>query len=207
MTEQLTRNQRVDALRAALTQRILLLDGAMGTMIQGYQLVESNFRGERFRNAAQPLAGNNDLLTLSAPEIISEIHTAYLNAGADIVETNTFNATRASQADYGLEELAFELNEEAAKLARAACDAATVKTPNKPRFVAGIIGPTSKTASLSPDVNDPGFRNTSFDELVEDYSNSARGLISGGADIIMIETAFDTLNAKAGIFAVRRVLG
>ncbi len=207
MTEQLTRNQRVDALRAALTQRILLLDGAMGTMIQGYQLVESNFRAERFRNAAQPLAGNNDLLTLSAPEIISEIHTAYLNAGADIVETNTFNATRASQADYGLEELAFELNEEAAKLARAACDAATVKTPNKPRFVAGIIGPTSKTASLSPDVNDPGFRNTSFDELVEDYSNSARGLISGGADIIMIETAFDTLNAKAGIFAVRRVLG
>ena len=206
MTEQLTRNQRVDALRAALAQRILLLDGAMGTMIQGYQLVESNFRGERFRDAAQPLAGNNDLLTLSAPQIISEIHTAYLDAGADIVETNTFNATRASQADYGLEELAFELNEEAAKLARAACDAATLKTPNKPRFVAGIIGPTSKTASLSPDVNDPGFRNTSFDELVEDYSNSARGLISGGADILMIETAFDTLNAKAGIFAVRRVL-
>lgn len=206
MTEQLTRNQRVDALRAALAQRILLLDGAMGTMIQGYQLVESNFRGERFHDAAQPLAGNNDLLTLSAPQIISEIHTAYLDAGADIVETNTFNATRASQADYGLEELAFELNEEAAKLARAACDAATLKTPNKPRFVAGIIGPTSKTASLSPDVNDPGFRNTSFDELVEDYSNSARGLISGGADILMIETAFDTLNAKAGIFAVRRVL-
>lgn len=206
MTEQLTRNQRVDALRAALAQRILLLDGAMGTMIQGYQLVESNFRGERFRDAAQPLAGNNDLLTLSAPQIISEIHTAYLDAGADIVETNTFNATRASQADYGLEELAFELNEEAAKLARAACDAATLKTPNKPRFVAGIIGPTSKTASLSPDVNDPGFRNTSFDELVEDYSDSARGLISGGADILMIETAFDTLNAKAGIFAVRRVL-
>jgi len=206
MTEQLTRRQRVDALRAALTQRILLLDGAMGTMIQGYQLVESNFRGERFRDAEQPLAGNNDLLTLSAPEIISEIHAAYLNAGADIVETNTFNATRASQADYGLEELAFELNEEAAKLARAACDEATLKTPNKPRFVAGIIGPTSKTASLSPDVNDPGFRNTSFDELVEDYSNSARGLIAGGADIIMIETAFDTLNAKAGIFAVRRVL-
>ena len=206
MTEQLTRNQRVDALRAALAQRILLLDGAMGTMIQGYQLVESNFRGERFHDAAQPLAGNNDLLTLSAPQIISEIHTAYLDAGADIVETNTFNATRASQADYGLEELAFELNEEAAKLARAACDAATLKTPNKPRFVAGIIGPTSKTASLSPDVNDPGFRNTSFDELVEDYSDSARGLISGGADILMIETAFDTLNAKAGIFAVRRVL-
>lgn len=206
MTEQLTRNQRVDALRAALAQRILLLDGAMGTMIQGYQLVESNFRGERFRDAAQPLAGNNDLLTLSAPQIISEIHTAYLDAGADIVETNTFNATRASQADYGLEDLAFELNEEAAKLARAACDAATLKTPKKPRFVAGIIGPTSKTASLSPDVNDPGFRNTSFDELVEDYSNSARGLISGGADILMIETAFDTLNAKAGIFAVRRVL-
>ena len=206
MTEQLTRNQRVDALRAALAQRILLLDGAMGPMIQGYQLVESNFRGERFRDAAQPLAGNNDLLTLSAPQIISEIHTAYLDAGADIVETNTFNATRASQADYGLEDLAFELNEEAAKLARAACDAATLKTPNKPRFVAGIIGPTSKTASLSPDVNDPGFRNTSFDELVEDYSNSARGLISGGADILMIETAFDTLNAKAGIFAVRRVL-
>ena len=206
MTEQLTRTQRVAALRAALTQRILLLDGAMGTMIQGYQLVESNFRGERFASTSQLLAGNNDLLTLTSPEIITEIHASYLAAGADIVETNTFNSTRASQADYGLEELAYELNEEAAKLARAACDAATQNTPNKPRFVAGIIGPTSKTASLSPDVNDPGFRNTSFDELVDDYSNSARGLIAGGADILMIETAFDTLNAKAGIFAVHRVL-
>ncbi|MBT5906211.1 MAG: methionine synthase, partial [Gammaproteobacteria bacterium] len=206
MTEQLTRTQRVAALRAALTQRILLLDGAMGTMIQGYQLVESNFRGERFASTSQLLAGNNDLLTLTSPEIITEIHASYLAAGADIVETNTFNSTRASQADYGLEELAYELNEEAAKLARAACDAATKNTPNKPRFVAGIIGPTSKTASLSPDVNDPGFRNTSFDELVDDYSNSARGLIAGGADILMIETAFDTLNAKAGIFAAHRVL-
>ena len=206
MTEQLTRTQRVAALRAALTQRILLLDGAMGTMIQGYQLVESNFRGERFASTSQLLAGNNDLLTLTSPEIITEIHASYLAAGADIVETNTFNSTRASQADYGLEELAYELNEEAAKLARAACDAATQNTPNKPRFVAGIIGPTSKTASLSPDVNDPGFRNTSFDELVDDYSNSARGLIAGGADILMIETAFDTLNAKAGIFAAHRVL-
>jgi 5-methyltetrahydrofolate--homocysteine methyltransferase len=206
MTEQLTRTQRVAALRAALTQRILLLDGAMGTMIQGYQLVESNFRGARFASTSQLLAGNNDLLTLTSPEIITEIHASYLAAGADIVETNTFNSTRASQADYGLEELAYELNEEAAKLARAACDAATRITPDKPRFVAGIIGPTSKTASLSPDVNDPGFRNTSFDELVEDYSNSARGLIVGGADILMIETAFDTLNAKAGIFAAHRVL-
>ena len=206
MTEQLTRTQRVAALRAALTQRILILDGAMGTMIQGYQLVESNFRGARFATTSQLLAGNNDLLTLTAPEIITEIHASYLAAGADIVETNTFNSTRASQADYGLEELAYELNEEAAKLARSACDAATQNTPNKPRFVAGIIGPTSKTASLSPDVNDPGFRNTSFDELVDDYSNSARGLIAGGADILMIETAFDTLNAKAGIFAAHRVL-
>ena len=206
MTEQLTRTQRVAALRAALTQRILILDGAVGTMIQGYQLVESNFRGARFATTSQLLAGNNDLLTLTAPEIITAIHASYLAAGADIVETNTFNSTRASQADYGLEELAYELNEEAAKLARAACDAATQNTPNKPRFVAGIIGPTSKTASLSPDVNDPGFRNTSFDELVDDYSNSARGLIAGGADILMIETAFDTLNAKAGIFAAHRVL-
>ena len=194
------------SLREALAKRILILDGAMGTMIQGYGLKEVDFRGTRFADVEQQLSGNNDLLSLSAPEVITEIHTAYLDAGADIVETNTFNSTRASQADYGLQDLAYELNEASARLARAACDAATKATPDKPRFVAGVIGPTSKTASLSPDVNDPGFRNTSFDELVEDYSNSTRGLIAGGADIILIETAFDTLNAKAAIFAARAVL-
>ena len=205
MPSQSTRKERSQSLKTSLRERILILDGAMGTMIQGHELNEADFRGTRFADLDQQLTGNNDLLTLTAPNIISSIHSAYLAAGADIVETNTFNATRASQADYGLEELAYELNEAAAKLARQACDAATQADPDKPRYVAGVVGPTSKTASLSPDVNDPGFRNTSFDELVEDYSNSVRGLIAGGADIILIETAFDTLNAKAAVFATRAV--
>ncbi len=190
------------SLRKLLKERILVLDGAMGTMIQSHKLSDAQFRSERFADFPHELAGNNDLLSLTQPEIIKNIHLAYLAAGADIVETNTFNSTRSSQADYHLEDLAYELNLEAAKLARAACDEATATTPERPRFVAGILGPTSKTASISPKVSDPGFRNISFDELVADYSNSTNALIEGGVDIIMIETAFDTLNAKAAIFAV-----
>lgn len=190
-------------LHDALNQRILLLDGAMGTMIQNKKLTEADFRSERFLDYDRDIAGNNDLLTLTQPQVIKDIHLAYLLAGSDIVETNTFNSTRSSQSDYGLEELAYELNFEAAQLARQACDEVSLQTPDKPRFVAGVLGPTSKTTSLSPDVNDPGFRNISYDQLVEDYKNSIKGLIDGGADILLIETAFDTLNAKAAIFAVQ----
>lgn len=201
MSRAVTQKQLHDALK----RRILILDGAMGTMIQNRKLTEDDFRGERFKSYERDISGNNDLLTLTQPKAIKEIHLAYLNAGSDIVETNTFNSTRCSQADYGLEELAFELNLAAAKLAREACDEVTALTPKQPRFVAGVLGPTSKTTSLSPDVNDPGFRSISYDELVEDYKNSARGLIEGGADIILIETAFDTLNAKAAIFAAQDI--
>ncbi len=193
---------RKQQLVAALQNRILVLDGAMGTMIQAHRLGEDEFRGDRFKDHASDLAGNNDLLTLTQSEIIFQIHRQYLQAGADIVETNTFNSTASSQADYGLEELVYELNVEAARLARKACDEIQRETPDKPRFVAGVVGPTSKTASISPDVNDPGLRNTSFDRLVADYCNAVSGLIAGGADIILIETVFDTLNAKAAIFAV-----
>jgi len=208
---------RANALLDALSKRILVLDGAMGTMVQSYRLAEEDYRGERFacgfdrqheptRDASvQPggdLKGNNDLLTLTRPDVISAIHTAYLDAGADLVETNTFNATSVSQADYELEHLVYELNREGARLAREACDAATAKTPDKPRFVVGVLGPTSRTASISPDVNDPGFRNTSFDELRDTYREAAEGLVDGGADAIMVETIFDTLNAKAALYAV-----
>jgi len=192
------------ALRNALQQRILVLDGAMGTMIQSHKLSDAEFRGDRFKDFPHDVAGNNDLLSLTQPHIIKDIHLAYLNAGCDIVETNTFNSTACSQSDYHLEEISFELNITAAKLAREACDEVAAQTPDRPRFVAGVLGPTSKTASISPDVNDPGYRNISFDELVQDFANCSRGLIEGGADIILIETAFDTLNTKAAIFAVRR---
>ncbi len=191
-----------EIIRKQLEKRILVLDGAMGTMIQSHKLSDADFRSDRFADFPHELAGNNDLLSLTQPEVIKQIHRAYLDAGADIVETNTFNSTRSSQADYHLEDLAYELNLQAAKLARQACDEVTAQTPDRPRFVAGVLGPTSKTASISPKVSDPGFRNISFDELVADYSNSTNALIEGGADIIMIETAFDTLNAKAAIFAV-----
>lgn len=188
-------------LQDQLSQHILLLDGAMGTMIQGYKLEEADYRGERFADWPSELKGNNDLLSLTQPQIIRDIHTAYLDAGADILETNTFNANAASMADYGMEELVYELNVEGAKLAREACDA--VATDDKPRFVAGVVGPTSRTASISPDVNDPGFRNVTFMELVETYKVATKGLMDGGADIILIETVFDTLNAKAAVFAVK----
>ncbi|MDX8402249.1 MAG: methionine synthase, partial [Mariprofundaceae bacterium] len=193
---------RAALLERLLTERILILDGAMGTMIQRHALTEADYRGERFADWPSELKGNNDLLTLTQPEIIAGIHAAYLEAGADIIETNTFNANAISMADYGMESLVRELNLEGARLARAAADAAA--TPERPRFVAGVLGPTSRTASISPDVNDPGYRNVSFDELAETYAVAARALVEGGADILLIETVFDTLNAKAAVFAIRR---
>src|SRR5690606_29868300 len=198
-------NARLQALQQALKERILILDGGMGTMIQSYKLEEADFRGERFADWPQDVKGNNDLLLLSRPEVIQAIERAYLDAGADILETNTFNSTRVSQADYGMQELAYELNREGARLAREVADAKTLETPHKPRFVAGVLGPTSRTCSLSPDVNNPGYRNVTFDELVENYSEAARGLIDGVSDLIMIETIFDTLNGKTAIFAVQGV--
>jgi 5-methyltetrahydrofolate--homocysteine methyltransferase len=191
-------------LESLLKQRILILDGAMGTMIQGYHLQEADYRGERFKTWQKEIKGNNDILVLTQPQIIREIHRKYLEADADILETNTFNATRISLADYEMAEFAHEINVAAAALAREVADAMTVQTPDKPRFVAGVLGPTSRTCSISPDVNDPGFRNVSFDQLVEAYYESTSGLIKGGADLILIETIFDTLNAKAAIFAVEK---
>jgi len=192
-------------LESLIRQRILVLDGAMGTMIQAYKLGEAEYRGARFKDHARDLKGNNDLLVLTQPDIVREIHRAYLEAGADIVETNSFNATRISQADYGTESHAYEINREAARLARLECEAMTARTPERPRFVAGALGPTNRTASISPDVNDPGKRNVTFDELVEAYAEETRGLLDGGADLLIIETIFDTLNAKAAIFAVESV--
>ncbi|ACV27017.1 methionine synthase [Kangiella koreensis] len=189
-------------LQESLKQRILLLDGAMGTMIQQYELTEADYRGERFADWPSDLKGNNDLLSLSQPQIISDIHKAYLEAGSDIIETNTFNATRVAMADYGMQDLSADINRESARLARAVAD--QYSTPDKPRFVAGVIGPTNRTCSISPDVNDPGFRNIYFDELADAYYESTHALIEGGADIILIETVFDTLNAKAAIFAVKK---
>jgi 5-methyltetrahydrofolate--homocysteine methyltransferase len=201
----MTRTERIAALKREAKERILILDGAMGTMIQRYRLDEAGYRGERFKDFARDLKGNNDLLVLSQPKIIGEIHNAYLEAGADIIETNTFNAQAISQSDYGLADIAYEMNVAAAKLAREAADSWTKKTPDKPRFVAGAIGPTNRTASISPDVNNPGFRNVSFDALIDAYATQARGLIEGGVDTILIETVFDTLNAKAAGFAVEQV--
>jgi len=192
----------VERLRHQLSQRILVLDGGMGTMIQGYRLTEEDFRGERFADWQSDLKGNNDLLVLTQPDIISAIHYEYLEAGADILETNTFNSTRIAMADYHMESLSAEINYEAARLARACADEWTARTPDKPRYVAGVLGPTNRTASISPDVNDPAFRNISFDQLVEAYRESTHALVEGGVDLIMIETIFDTLNAKAAIYAV-----
>lgn len=188
-----------------LKQRILFLDGAMGTEIQNYKLIEADYRGERFANFGRDVKGNNDLLVLTQPHIIRDIHRSYLEAGADIIETNSFNGTQISMADYGMENLVYEINKSAAAIARQVCDEVTATNPNKPRFVAGVIGPTSRTCSISPDVNDPAFRNVTFDELVDNYTEATYALIEGGADIILIETVFDTLNAKAAIFAVTGV--
>lgn len=189
-------------LATAAGKRILVLDGAMGTMIQAHRLKEEDYRGERFEDWPIDLKGNNDLLSLTQPEIIKEIHAAYFKAGADIVETNTFNSTRVSMADYGMEELVPELNLAAARLAREVADEFTAAEPEKPRFVVGSMGPTSKTASISPDVNNPGYRAIDFDTLAANYKEQAAALIEGGVDGLLIETVFDTLNAKAALFAV-----
>lgn len=215
--------ERAQSLQAALRERILVIDGAMGTMIQRHELREADYRGERFGDGydrerliadhvhapdcgcARDQRGNNDLLSLSRPDLIGDIHAAYLAASADMIETNTFNSTRTSLADYGLQHLARELNEAGARLARDACDAAEKQTPDHPRYAVGVLGPTSRTASLSPDVNRPGFRATSFDELRIAYREATEGLIDGGADVLMVETVFDTLNAKAALFAIAEV--
>ena len=190
------------AIELLLSERILVLDGAMGTMIQRHALTEEDFRGTRFADHPSPLLGNNDLLSLTRPDLIEEIHTAYLKAGADIIETNSFNSTSLSQADYGMGECVYELNRASAIIARRAADAATLRTPEKTRFVAGVLGPTGKTCSMSPDVSDPGFREVTFDGLVTAYDEAARGLVDGGVDLLLLETVFDTLNCKAALFAV-----
>lgn len=194
-----------NTLKDALADRILIIDGAMGTMIQQYQLQESDYRGERFADHTVDLKGNNDLLSLTRPDVIREIHDAYLEAGADVIETNSFNSTAVAQDDYQLGHIVDEINLAAARIAREAADAATAANPDRPRFVAGVLGPTPRTASISPDVNDPGARNINFAKLVEDYSAATRALVEGGVDLLLIETIFDTLNAKAAIFAVKAV--
>ncbi len=196
----------VENFKKLLSERILVIDGAMGTMIQRHKLTEKDFRGERFKDYPSDLKGNNDLLSITQPEIIKGIHREYFAAGADIVETNTFNATAISQADYNMQSLAYELNFESAKIAKEVADEFNKKFPDKPRFVAGALGPTNKTLSLSPNVNDPGFRAVTFDEVADAYYEAARGLVDGGADIILIETIFDTLNAKAAIFGVEKLI-
>ena len=185
-----------------LKERILVLDGAMGTMIQRYKFTEKDYRGNRFKDYEYPLQGNNDLLSLTQPDTIREIHETYLDAGADIIETNTFSSTSVAMSDYHMENLIYELNFESAKIAATACKKYTDLNPKKPRFTAGSIGPTNKTASMSPDVNDPGFRAINFDELVNSYSEQIEALIDGGVDILLVETIFDTLNAKAALFAI-----
>jgi len=197
-------DKTLEQIEQQLGQRILVLDGAMGTMIQGYGLVEADYRGERFANHPCDLKGNNDLLAITQPHILRDIHAAYLEAGADIIETNSFNATSIAQADYRLEAIVYELNVAAARVAREAADAATAANPQQPRFVAGVLGPTNRTASISPDVNRPDFRNVTFDELVTAYSEAISGLVDGGADLLLVETVFDTLNAKAALFALDR---
>lgn len=191
-------------IREILKKRILVLDGAMGTMIQRHKLEEEDFRKGWFENHASPLKGNNDLLSLTRPEIIKEIHAQYFAAGADIVETNTFSGTTIAQADYGLEKYVYDINFQSAKIAREVADEFTAREPNKPRFVAGSMGPTNRTASISPDVNDPSYRNISYDELVEAYEEQAKALIEGGVDLLLVETIFDTLNAKAALFAIQK---
>ena len=193
---------KTEQIKQLMAERILILDGAMGTMIQSYKLEEDDYRGERFKDHPCDLKGNNDLLTLTKPDVIRAIHTAYFEAGADIVETNTFNSTSIAMADYQMEDLVYELNKEGAALARSVADEFEQKNPDKPRFVAGVLGPTNRTASISPDVNNPGYRNITYEELVESYTEALQGLIDGGSDLILVETIFDTLNAKAALFAI-----
>jgi 5-methyltetrahydrofolate--homocysteine methyltransferase len=192
-------------IKEVLKERILILDGAMGTMLQRHKFTEEDFRGERFKDWEHPLQGNNDLLSLTQPEAIADVHRQYFAAGADIVETNTFSGTTIAMADYFLEDYVYELNYESAKIARRVADQFTTNEPNKPRFVAGSIGPTNKTASMSPDVNDPGFRAVSFDGLRVAYKQQVEALLDGGVDLLLVETIFDTLNAKAALFAIEEV--
>src|SRR5690606_182179 len=192
-------------LESILRERILIIDGAMGTMIQRHTLTEEDFRGDLFRDHAWPLKGNNDVLSLTRPDIIRDIHHQYLAAGADIIETNTFSATSIAQADYHLEDHIYELNYQSARLAREVADEFTRKEPHKPRFVAGAMGPTNKTASLSPDVNNPGYRAITFDQLAAAFKEQARALIEGGADVLLLETIIDTLNVKAALFAIQEL--
>ncbi|WP_405199612.1 homocysteine S-methyltransferase family protein [Christiangramia sp. LLG6405-1] len=192
-------------LEELLSQKILILDGAMGTMLQEYKFSEEDFRGERFADWPVSLKGNNDLLSLTQPEAIATIHRKYFDAGADIVETNTFSGTTIAMADYQMEEFVYELNFESARIAKAVAEQVTAEDPSKPRFVAGAIGPTNKTASMSPDVNDPGYRAISFDELRKAYKQQAKALVEGGADVLLVETVFDTLNAKAALFAIEEL--
>ena len=192
-------------IREALLKKILVLDGAMGTMLQRYNFSEQDFRGERFKDFSYSLKGNNDLLSITQPQAIRDVHAKYFEAGADIVETNTFSSTTIGMADYHLEDIVYELNYESAKIAREVADAFTAKNPDKPRFVAGSIGPTNRTASMSPDVNDPGYRAVSFDDLRIAYKQQVEALIDGGSDLLLVETIFDTLNAKAALFAIEEV--
>jgi len=192
-------------IRELLKERILIIDGAMGTMIQRHKLEEKDFRNDALKNHAQSLKGNNDLLSITRPDIIKDIHRLYFEAGADIIETNTFSSTTIAQADYHLEDLVYELNYQSAKIAKEVAEEYTKKTPDKPRFVAGSMGPTNKLASMSPNVNDPGFRNINFDELVIAFKQQARALIAGGADLLLLETVTDTLNLKAGLFAIEEL--
>ena len=196
---------RTELLLQAFQKKIMILDGAMGTMIQRHKLTEEDFRTESLRNHPKSLKGNNDLLSLSRPDIIADIHAAYLEVGADIIETNTFSSTSIAQEDYSLGELAYELNVASAEIAKKVALGFSERNPDKPRFVAGAIGPTNRTASISPDVNDPGFRAISFDQLAEAYKEQVRGLLDGGVDILLVETIFDTLNAKAAIYAILEV--
>lgn len=197
-----TMTNKTELLHRAIQKRILVIDGAMGTMIQRYGLGEADFRGQRYKQHATDLKGNNDLLSLTRPDVIAEIHRAYLNAGADLIETNTFNSTSVSQADYKMQHLAYELNYEAARIARIQSDEFTALNPQKPRFVAGALGPTNQTCSISPDVNRPAYRAITFDQMRSAYFEQARGLMDGGADTLLVETVFDTLNCKAALYAI-----
>ncbi len=194
----------MDTIQQALQKRILIIDGAMGTMIQRHKLEEEHYRGERFKDWPSDVKGNNDLLSITQPDVIIGIHKEYLEAGADIIETNTFSSTVIAQADYDMQAIAYEMNVASAQCARKAADEYTAKDPSKPRFVAGAIGPLNKTLSLSPDVNNPGFRGINFDQLVDAYSEQAHGLIDGGADWLLVETVYDTLNCKAALFALMK---
>jgi len=197
-----TRAKRLKQLRGDAQKRILVMDGASGTMVQAFKLSEEDFRGVRLKNHNRDLKGNNDILAITKPEVIRAIHDGFLEVGADLIETNTFNGTSISQADYGTEHLVPEFNRASAEIARAAADEWTAKTPEKPRYVVGSLGPTNRTASLSPDVNNPGFRNITFDQLKDSYAEQARALIEGGCDLLCVETVFDTLNAKAALFGI-----